>query len=154
MKKNLKGFTLIEQLIVMAIIVSLVGLSVVGVAKTYRENNIKNVTENLQTVFRFLQVKSIEEGKVYELSFSEDGKSIRVKRKVLGKEDLEVVRSSWIGSIQAGHALKFQFERSGNLQFYPDGLTSKNPLLVVKENGERVTLLMKNRIGTVEVKGA
>lgn len=151
MKRN-SGFTLIEQLIVIAIIVSLLGFGAIQMTQVYKQNSVETATNNLKTVLQFLQMKSIEDGLVYELALSEDGKKIQVKREVHGKKDFELFRSSWITAVQMGHSIQLAFERSGDLFFYPDGMTSKNRLFLVKEGGARVSLALKNRIGTIEIK--
>ncbi len=154
MKKKNQGFTLIEQLVVLAILVSVLGFGAVRMSDVYKQNNISHLTKDLQTVLQFIQVKSMEEGALYKLSVVADGKKIQIERERSGEKEFKIVRSSWIAGIQTGKSITFQLERSDGLIFYPDGRTSKNRLYLMKENGERVSLRLKNRIGTVQIENA
>ena len=152
MKKETRGFTLVEQLIVIAIIVSLLGFGAVQMMGVYRQNSIDHAVKNLKTVLQFLQVKAIEDGLIYKLSITEDGKKIRLGRQPRGKKEFEAIHPSWVAGVRMGEGIKIQLERGGEFFFYPDGLATKSRLFVVKENGERIALTLKNRIGTIEVK--
>ena len=146
-----RGFTLVEQLIVIALLVAVVGFGGIRMLQVYQQNNSEHATKDLIAVLRFLQMKSIEEGRVYELSVSENTKQIVVKRKAKDERDFKPVRSSWIQAIRVGKSLSLELDRAANILFYPDGSTSKGRLILTNETGERSIFALKNRIGTVEV---
>ncbi|MBI4388010.1 MAG: hypothetical protein HY582_03090 [Candidatus Omnitrophica bacterium] len=146
------GFTLIEQLIVLTLIVAILGFGGVRMMKVYRENNYDLVIKELTTVLRFVQMKAIEDGRIYEISVSENKKKFQMKRETDDGKELEPFRSSWLNGIQVGRAFTLELNRGNQLLFFPDGSTSRNSLALVKEAGERATIELKNRIGRVEVR--
>ena len=152
--KRRSGFTLIEQLVVLMIIVAAAGFGAIRVMENYHKNSVDLLAKDLKTVIQFLQMKAIEEGVVYELTLSGDARKIIVKRQPRNEKEFKAVRSSWLAGIQTGQSIKLGFERGQNILFYPDGRSSPNRLMVAKDSGERTFLELKNRIGTIEVKRA
>ncbi len=150
-RRKRAGFTLVEQIIVIALMVVMVGFGAVRMMQVYEQNSEEHAAKSLVSVLRFLQMKSVEEGRIYELSISENQKKILVKRQKKNSKDFEPVRSAWLQAVEIGKSLTFQLERDKNLLFYPDGSASKNRLLLTKKTGERTILELKNRIGTVDV---
>lgn len=148
-----KGFTLVEQLIVLAIIAAVLGFGGVRMMKVYRENSFDLAVKDLTTVLRFLQVKAISEGKIYELSIAESEKKVIVKREMEEEEELKVVRSSWLNAIQVGRSMKLRLEPGPSLFFYPDGSTSKSKLRITGEHGKESVLELTNRLGAIGVRG-
>lgn len=143
------GFTLVEQLLVLALIAAVLAFGGVRMMKIFRSNSLELSAKNLQTVLRYLQIKSIEEGAVYELSLAENSRAITVKRQS-DAGDFIPVKSSWLKGVEVGETLTLEFERDRRLLFFPDGSCSKNRLVIREVSGERRILEMKNRIGTVE----
>ena len=151
-KSGIRGFTLVEQLIVLLLIVTVLGFGGVRMMAVYRHNNYDTVIKDLSVLLRFLQMKAIEDNRVYEFSLNPEKKMV-VKRKVLGKDDeFELFRSSFLQGIHIGNSMTLELKRGDKLLFFPDGSTSKNQLLLAKDSGERAVLELRNRIGSVEVK--
>lgn len=147
------GFTLVEQLIVIALIVAVVGFGAIQMSHTFQSNSSEHAVKDLTSVLRFLQMKAIEEGRIYQLSISEDERSLTVKREEKGQDELMPFKSSLIQSVRFGKSLRLSLERDQNLFFYPDGFSSKNRFVITKSNQDRITLELKNRLGSVEVSG-
>ena len=145
------GFTLIEQLLVMTLIVAVLGFGGLRMMQTYQQNSESHAEKNLSSVLRFLQMKAIEDGRIFELSVSQNGKGIVVKRQSKDGKNFEPLRVSWLGGFQLGRSLHLQMEHDPALFFYPDGSASKNRLALVKTTGERTLVGLKNRIGGVEI---
>lgn len=148
------GFTLVEQLLVLVLIIVLLAFGGVRMMKTMRSNSLELAAKNMQTALRYLQVKAVEEEKVYELSIQEGGRNIAVKKQEKDGEDFTPVRSSWLKAMEVGRSLTLELERGGKLLFFPDGSSSRNRLVIRDESGERRLLELKNRIGTVDIKSA
>ncbi len=150
-----KGFTLVEQLVVLTLIVILVGFGAVRMVETNRQNELDHATRGIETVFRFLQMKALQDGLVYQLAVSSDKRQLHIKRQNEEGRGFEPVKSSLIRSFRLGESLSLESERGGEILFYPDGSSSKNRLILLKESGrERMLFRLKNRIGTVEVSRA
>lgn len=152
MKFQNDGFSLVEQLIVIALIVAVLGFGAVRMMGTYQENSFDHAAKDITLALRFLQMKSIEDGRIYELSIRPDKKGVLVKRQIKGERELKPFKVSWIQALKVGQALRLAIEPDQNLYFYPDGSTSKNSLSIAKESGEKVILTLKNRIGSVDIK--
>ena len=146
-----RGFTLVEQLIVLALIVVVLGFGGIRMMEVYRQNNYDLVIKELTTALRFFQIRSIEEGRIYEISVSQDKRSLQVKRESDDSKELAPSHFSWLSGIQVGRVFTLELRRGNQLLFFPDGSTSRNQLVLAKESGERATLELKNRVGTVEV---
>ena len=145
------GFTLIEQLLVMTLIVAVLGFGGLRMMQIYQQNSESHAEKNVSAALRFLQMRAIEEGRIYELSVSQNGKGIVVKRRSKDGKNFEPLRVSWVRGLQLGRSLNLQMEHDPALFFYPDGSVSKNRLVLVKTTGERTLVGLKNRIGSVEI---
>ena len=62
------GVTLIELLMVIAIVVTLAGLVTVNFIRSYQAHNVKYFTNELAAYLRYVQFKAIEEGAVHKLT--------------------------------------------------------------------------------------
>lgn len=150
-KKGTRGFTLVEQLVVLTLIVVLVGFGAVRMVQTNRQNELEHATRGTEAMLRFLQMKALQDGRIYQLVVQENKKQLIVKRQTEDGRGFEAVKSSLARSFKVGNALSIEGERGGEFLFFPDGSTSKNRLVIRDDANHRVLFRLKNRIGTVEV---
>jgi len=148
---NGAGFTLIELIVILVLIVSLASFGGVRMMNTYRQHSLDQMVSDIQTMIRYLQVKAIAQGVIYQLSISEDQKSFVLKRLKAGERQFEEVRLALVRRIRAGKLFTLQLQRNGQLLFYPDGSTSKNKLKILRGMESRSTIELTNRIGSIKV---
>lgn len=151
MKKRMRGFTLVEQLVVLTLIVVMVGFGAVRMAETSRQNDIDRASRGAEAVLRFMQMKALQDGLVYQLAVHENKRQFILKRQAGDGRGFEAVRSGLIRSFRVGDSLSLDGERGREFLFYPDGSTSKNRLILRDDSNRRILLQLKNRIGSVEV---
>jgi len=153
-KKKIRGFTLVEQLVVLTLIVVLVGFGAVRMVQTNRHNELEHATRSTEAILRFLQMKALQDGRVYQLLVHENKRQLILKRQIQDRSEFETVKSSMIRSFKISEPLLIEGERGKEFLFYPDGSTSKNRLIIRDDANLRILFRLKNRIGTVEVSRA
>lgn len=153
-KRQPVGFTLIEVLVVLTLIVAVVGFGGVRMMQMQQGNQWEHALQDLTTALRYLQLKAIEDGRIYELTINETGRGLSVGKADPSGRHFESVQSGLLRSVRLGQSLGLILERPNGLLFFPDGSTSKNRLILSKTSGERSAIEIKNRIGTVQVSRA
>jgi len=151
-KRSLTGFTLVEQLIVLMLIVAVVGFGSVRFTATFQEHSLDHQIKNLKTVLRLIQLKAIQDQAIYRLSVSEDQKSLLVEKLKAGEEDFKPFRWELLNTAKLPHDFSFEFERGEYYLFYPDGSTSKNRAALIHGDDEHTSVWIANRIGSIEVR--
>ena len=68
-KKNDKGFTLAELIVVLVIVLIFFGFSIISFRRTYQDNLIRNATRELAYSLTYARDSAILEGINYEVSF-------------------------------------------------------------------------------------
>lgn len=143
---------MVEQLVVLSLIVILVGFGAVRMVQTNRQNELDHASKGIEFVFRFLQMKSIQDARVYKLVIGENKQKLMVMRQLDGSLKFEPVKSNLVRSFRVGNALSLEGERGSEFLFYPDGSSSRNRLIINNESEhQRLFFRLKNRIGTIEV---
>ena len=145
-----RAFTLVEMILVVSLIVIALGFGGVRFIQMYHDNEWDHSIKKLTAVLRFVQMKAVQDSRVYALSPDSTRRKFTLKR-LAGGSDFESVRSNWLSAYQMGPSLQLEIERGSEILFYPDGTSSAQSLRLHHESGKQASLRLKNRIGTVEV---
>jgi prepilin-type N-terminal cleavage/methylation domain-containing protein len=148
-KKN--AFTLIELVLVVALISILAGMATIRFAQSFRERSAEHLVKELVFFLRFVQFKAIEEGKTYKLVFESDSGKLRSFVRSPKSTRFEEVSIPMIGRLQEPGHFNFELEQGSELYFFPDGSVTPNQLMILEENQEKASIGIKNRLGLFEV---
>lgn len=138
-----KGFTLLELLIVISIIMIVLGFSMPLFRKTFSDIKLSAAVSDIVSLMRYAQERAIVEGVVFRLNFDtgkgeywltkvkqEDSKSIVTFENVPGKFGRHLSVSE---DLTLGH-------EASSLDFYPDGEISQGKVTLNNTNKKSSTI--------------
>ncbi|HTL48647.1 MAG TPA: prepilin-type N-terminal cleavage/methylation domain-containing protein [Verrucomicrobiae bacterium] len=150
MKNSSRGFTLVEILIVFALVATFAALAVAGFSRFYNERLPRLYVKDLAGYVRYLQFKAIEDGKIYRMTVDNDT-GVSTASKPNAKKDFEPLRDALSRRFQKKGEFAVVLGEGHEVYFFPDGTVTRNAVTVSRNGGEIATLQIKNRLGALEI---
>lgn len=145
------GFTLIELITVLAIVAVLAGLTTTGFVMSVQARSTDHFVKELTGYLRFIQFKAIEEAKIHKLIIQEPGGTLTVLAESGAAREFQPVDNLFAKRFEREKHFSVRFHQGGEIYFFPDGVVSRNQLVISDETGERAAIEVKNRIGAFKV---
>lgn len=146
--QNVRGMTLIELLIVVALIVTFTGFIAVNFSPFFKSRTPEFVVKELASYMKYLQFKTIEEGKVYKLKIEEDGLAAFQQNE---KHEFSRVQDSFSKYFGKKGNLTYSMKDGREIYFFPDGTVTQSAISVLENEQPIATLSVTNRIGNIKV---
>ena len=151
MLKRHDGFTFVELVIVISLIVMITGLATVRFMKSYEGRSSEQLTKELTTYLRYLQFRAIEEGLVHKLESTDDDKGLVAYEQGEKWDKFSEIQTPFSKRLSQFHEFSVDFQNGDVIYFFPDGSMTKNKLWIVRGTEREETLEIKNRIGSFNV---
>lgn len=162
------GFTLIELIIVAAIILVLVAVSSPLFRATFRDLELRDTAYNLSKLIKYGQQRAIIEEKRYQLLFDFDKGAYRLLVESEESEELETeVEGEFVQKVKWENlegrfgeyfylpdGVKFKAaeeEQDNTITFLPNGRCNKITFYIVGEKNKTIEIKTSGRAGYVEV---
>ncbi len=145
------AFTLIELIIVLAIVATLAGLATTGFVMSVQARSTDHFVKELTAYLRFIQFKAIEEGKIHKLIAEEPDGTLSVLAEDGTAGEFQPVESLFAKRFGNEKNFSVRFAQGKEIYFLPDGVVTRNKLMISDEQGERAAIEIKNRIGAFKV---
>ena len=150
--KNKSGFTLIELIVVMGLVLTIIFMAAPHFVRSYQSRNIDFYLKDLQFFLRYMQFKAIEEGKVQKLVLDPDtGELQGFVKKGRGPEEFEKISVPIGYEVQKHTRFMLQLKNGNQIYFFPDGALTPNRFLIMEGMEERASLNIRNRLGAFQV---
>lgn len=150
MRKNL-GVTLIELILVVALVVVFSGLVTVGFARSFEARNLDHFVKELTAYLRYLQFKAVEEGAIHKLTVNVDSGAIEIFMADRNATDFKEVITPFSGRFKRKDYFSVRLQDGKEVYFFPDGRVTPNKFVVTGDNEKTATVEIKNRIGAFQV---
>lgn len=149
--RNRSGVTLIELILVITLIATLASLATVNFMRSYRERNLQHFVRECASYLRYLQFKSIEEGKTHRLTADEQGRLLSF---IQGKrpKDYDEITTPFSKRFSRADSFSIRFRRGNEIYFFPDGVLTPNELFVEVDHEPAASIQIKNRLGAFQIK--
>ncbi len=142
--------TLIELLIVLALVISLAGMATVGFVHFSRGKDPQLFMKDMAAYVRYLQFKTIEEGTVHKLSVEPEEGTLRTYAQGAEKKFFQV-KDSLSKRFEVKSTYKVEIENGQEIYFFPDGTVTRNEIRVFSGDDKIASLAVSNRLGTLKV---
>jgi len=152
-----RGFTLIELILVTAIILVLVGLSTPLFERTFADLVIKSTTYNISKLIDYGWEKAVFQRKIFKMSFD----SSHGKYQLLEMDDsvhppqppVYKAAKGMVGRVfMLPHGLSLKGS-TNEIIFYPDGHCDEAKINVINGKGSGYTIFLNGRGTSLEIKG-
>lgn len=148
--KNSRGMTLIELLIVLALVVSLAGMATAGFVNFFRDKNPRFFVKEMTSYVRYLQFKAIEEGKIHKLSVEPEDGTLRTYTQTKEMK-FAPVHDSLSKRFEVKSAYELDIQDGKEIYFFPDGTITRNEIHVLSDDHKIASLSVRNRLGALKV---
>ncbi len=150
MIKNSRGMTLIELLLVLALVVSLAGMATVGFVNFMSGQDPKLFVKDMSSYVRYLQFKAIEEGKILKLNIERREGTVQVYAQDTQKKFVPI-HDSLSKRFESEDRYKAEIENGQEIFFFPDGTVTRAQIRVFDRDRKIASLAVKNRLGGLKV---
>jgi len=153
-RQNNAAFTLIELVLVTAIVLILIGLSTPLFKRTFSDLTIKDLAFNISKLTYYAREKAILQKKNFKISF--DFPSGRYRLLEIDNSIEPPVYKKSAGKFGNGYTLPkgMLFKGPANeIIFYPDGRCDDADIDILDEKGAGYTVLIRGFGSRIEVKG-
>lgn len=144
------GFSLLELLVVVAIIGSILALSLPRFRGTFNNLKFDNFCQNLTSRMRYLQERAALEQKSYRLVFDSSNKIISIEAIQEDSNNFTAVKGLLGKKITIPERLEVSVEESDVL-FYPNGTIDGNNI-VISDDQNKATIYITESVGRIELK--
>lgn len=124
-RSNRRGFTLIELVIVAAIILLMVSVSTPLFRNTFRDLEFRDAAYNIGKVIQYAQQRAIIEEKRYKLKFDFDKRAYRLFVEGEKKVEAEPPQEGGIAAEEAAFAWEKSTGKFGSYFYLPEDVTLK-----------------------------
>jgi prepilin-type N-terminal cleavage/methylation domain-containing protein len=171
-RRSQRGYTLLELLLVLGILLVLAGLAFPGVMRIYGRHQFQTVVEDVRAHLAASRLRAIDTGVVYQFSYEPNGQRFSVT-------PFEAAEGNSLPTLEGTLPESFRFETTDNDQtsstpqsitgasttdastmsneviilFVPDGSATEAALDVVDEENRFVRLSVRGLTGAVTVGG-
>ncbi|MBU2540436.1 MAG: prepilin-type N-terminal cleavage/methylation domain-containing protein [Candidatus Omnitrophica bacterium] len=143
--KNKFAFTLIELLLVVAVLSVMVGISLPAFKKTYNRLNLENIALNILSTARYARAKAIVESRIYRLNFDIEDKSYSLSTESDDKiEGFQPISGRFGKIAQITDDINIKTS-ADHVNFYPSG-DSDEIIVVLKNTDGRVYTIGKSGV--------
>lgn len=150
-RKFKAGFTFIELVLVSIIIMVLVGLSAPVFKKPFNKIQLKNTSQDIAQLMRYLQTKAIAERRLYRINFDyQENIFWPTAQSQLHPADFEKMKERQGKTKRLADGLSLEGETSF-ITFYPDGSSDKAKIVISDTSGESLSICTQKHIGYVKV---
>ncbi len=146
------GFTLIELILVAAIIIALVAVSTPLFRKTFQGLQLKDAAYNIGKVIQYAQQRAIIEERKYSLAFNFEGRNYQLYAWEEAGEGKGFVRAKgrFHASIELPEGVEFKGEKD-SIIFLPNGRCDKITLYLIGKDKQTFALKTNGRAGYVSI---
>ncbi|MFH1848372.1 MAG: prepilin-type N-terminal cleavage/methylation domain-containing protein [Candidatus Omnitrophota bacterium] len=154
-----KGFSLVELLLVAAILAALVGISIPNFKKTYERLKLRNTADNISRFINFAQQRAILEENIFKVMFDYDAKSYWLmeasqpgQKDVLGGGTVEFTRAG--GRLGKKMRIPQDLSMDGDKEeviFYPDGNSGRARVELSNQKGAAIIITSTGIMGNVDI---
>jgi prepilin-type N-terminal cleavage/methylation domain-containing protein len=171
-RRSQRGYTLLELLLVLGILLILAGIAFPGVMRMYGRHQFQTVVENVRDHLAASRLRAIDSGLVYQFSYTANGQRFSVT-------PFEATEGNSLPTLEGTLPESFRFESTDNDQtsstpqsitgastadgstmsdeiiilFVPDGSATDATLDIVDEENRFVRLSVRGLTGAVTVGG-
>ena len=152
-KTSNKSFTLIELLIVTAIVLTLVSFSMPLFRRTFTDLELKETISDISKFILFAQQQAIINGAIYKIDFDFEKKEYRLLTFAGGNE-----QGGQFEGAGGRFGRVFNLPKSIDIEgqanevlFYPDGHSDKIELKLTSKNNKAVKIITTGVLGNVDV---
>jgi len=144
-----KAFTLIELLVIVAIIGSLVVISLPRFRNTFNNLRFDNFCQILVNRMRYLQERASAQQENYCLDFDLDNKLIITKVKESPEGDFINIQGLWVKNIIIPEGINIETEQA-SVFFYPDANIDGKEIKI-SDSQNTATIYINTNIGKIEL---
>ena len=148
-KKALRGFTLVELIMVVVLVVMLTSLATTRFVQSYQARTADYYVKELVFFLRYVQFKSIEEGVVHKLALDSD--QLRVFVKENETNDFKEVSIPFLNQFEKQAQFTLEFREGNEIYFFPDGSVTPNQFMIMDGVDKKASIEIKNRLGAFQV---
>jgi type II secretion system protein H len=127
--RDKKGFSLMELLVVLVLLGFMAGITGPSMGRFLNTLEFKKETSKILAAFRFARLKAVAEGRIVELSLSEDAKNIELAGAVNESRSFDLADEAY---------LKLSPEK---VIFYPEGQVTPGSIVFTKGEKKRTFIL-------------
>ena len=147
-----KGMTLIELVLVMALVVTLASLATVSFVRSYQARSFNHYVNEFASYLRYLQFKAIEEGIVLKLAPDPETETLRCYVKKKKSSEFSESSTSFSKRFESKGDFEVGIRKDREVYFYPDGTITLTKFVITnKKNDEEAVIEVKNRLGAFKV---
>jgi type II secretory pathway pseudopilin PulG len=147
---NISGMTLVELMLVAAIILALVTISTPLFRRTYEDLKLSSSARGIANLIQFCQESSIMERKRFRLEIDRDKKSYRILVEDEEKREFSPLGSRWGRTFKIPADIEIETEIE-ELDFYPNGRVTPGLVYLTNKAGKSYTLSIEQNTGLVSV---
>lgn len=146
------GVTLIELILVMALVVTLAGLTTVNFIRSYQSKSFNHFVNEFTSYLRYLQFKAIEEARIVKVAFDAESGLLTCYVKQKKSNEFEETKTPFSNRFQSADEFEIDIQKGDAVYFYPDGTITLNKFVITNtKNEEKATIEVRNRLGTFKV---
>jgi prepilin-type N-terminal cleavage/methylation domain-containing protein len=150
MRKS-RGVTLIELVLVIALVLTLSTLATVNFIKSYQARDFRQFVSELASYLRFVQYKAIEDGLVLKVSIDSDSGRIESLAQGSKPKEFKSFTTPFSKRFESNNQFSVQLDKGRDIFFSPDGSMTINKITVSNER-YRAKIEIRNRLGAFRIK--
>ena len=145
------AFTIVELIVVLTIVATLAGLATTAFITSFEARSTDHFVKELTAYLRFVQSKAIEEGKTHKLVTEEPNGALSVLVQDEAASEFHPLDNLFSKRFENEKRFSVHLAQGNEIYFFPDGMITRNKLMVSDEKGEHATIEIKNRVGAFKV---